>query len=140
MNTEKLVRVTMLFKKNPDLTDAEFHQHWAHTHAPLCTEWMKKYGIIKYTQNHIAGDLVDGLRTAVSWAQTAPYNGIADFYVRDLKHFTDAVADEYYMRVLVPDGAVFGDMATGVLTVGEDYMVVDNNQIIQDHERDYYIS
>jgi hypothetical protein len=50
MSTENLIRVTVLAKRNPDLSEAEFHAHWANKHGPLITSWLQKYGVIKYTQ------------------------------------------------------------------------------------------
>ncbi|KAK6533660.1 hypothetical protein TWF694_002593 [Orbilia ellipsospora] len=137
MDTEKCIRVTMLFKKLSDLSYEQFHEHWAHTHAPLCTKWMQRYGIVKYTQNHIKKSLLKGLVDAVGWVKTADYDGIADFYVRDLESFTNAIADDYYINVLVPDAGLFSDMSNCLLTVGEDYLVVDDSKVIEKHQRDY---
>jgi hypothetical protein len=43
MSTENLIRVTVLAKRNPDLSEAN-------KHGPLITSWLQKYGVIKYTQ------------------------------------------------------------------------------------------
>ncbi|KAF3910468.1 hypothetical protein ABW20_dc0108495 [Dactylellina cionopaga] len=125
MSSEKLTRVTMLFKKQPDITDEKFHEYWLETHAPMCIDWMKKYGILKYNQNHISKQGLTDIHSALGWP-TASYDGIADFYVRELKHFTDAVADDYYKTVLIPDGAIFADYSDFSLTVGEEYVCLDD--------------
>jgi hypothetical protein len=50
MSTGKPIRVTVLAKRNPKLSEAEFHAYWENKHGPLITSWLQKYGVMKYTQ------------------------------------------------------------------------------------------
>ncbi|KAJ6263438.1 hypothetical protein Dda_2001 [Drechslerella dactyloides] len=139
MSMEKLVRITIVFKKNPSLSDEQFHEYWAHTHAPLCTDWLRKFGIIKYTQHHLHKTGAEFIEKTLPGWPTASYDGIEDFYVRELKQFTDAILDDHYQKHLMPDGGVFADFASIFIVVGEDYVVIDDNDVVEKHERDYRI-
>ncbi|KAK6527430.1 hypothetical protein TWF694_004419 [Orbilia ellipsospora] len=139
MEIEKLVRITIIFKKNPDISDAQFHEYWAHTHAPLCTEWMKKHGIVKHTQYHLHKSGTDFISERLPGWPTAAYDGIEDFYVHKLEDFADALLDEYYQENLMPDGKVYADFASVFIVVGEDFVVIDDTKVVEQHERDYKI-
>ncbi|KAK6500988.1 hypothetical protein TWF506_003746 [Arthrobotrys conoides] len=139
MNTEKFVRITMLFKKNPNISFEKFHEYWAHIHGPMCVDWMKKYGILRWAQNHINKTGMEFVaKTLPSWPLTT-FDAIEDFYVRDLKDFTDAISDDFYQTTLLPDAGVFADAASIFLAVGEDYLVIDDGKLVGDHERDYHL-
>lgn len=59
MSTENLIRITVLAKRNPKLSESEFHTHWAEKHGPLVTSWLQRHGVVKYTQ--VKGQLFSGL-------------------------------------------------------------------------------
>ncbi|RVD90445.1 uncharacterized protein DFL_001410 [Arthrobotrys flagrans] len=138
MNTEKFVRVTMLFKKNPNMSDEKFNEYWTHIHGPLCIDWMKKYGILKCTQKHINKDGMQYLATTLPTWPLSTFDAIEDFYVRELKDFTDAILDDFYQRTLLPDAGVFADAASIFLSVGDDYIIIDDGKVVEQHERDYH--
>ncbi|KAK6346620.1 hypothetical protein TWF696_006740 [Orbilia brochopaga] len=140
MNTEKFIRVTMLFKKNPNFSDEKFHEYWAHTHGTLCIDWMKRYGIIRCNQGHVVKTGMQFVENKLPGWPTAQFDAIEDFYVRELKHFTDAILDDYYQKVLLPDAGVFADCASLLLLVSEDYILLDDDKVVEHHERSYHVS
>ncbi|KAK6517574.1 hypothetical protein TWF281_004224 [Arthrobotrys megalospora] len=138
MNTEKFVRVTMLFKKNPKMTDEKFKEYWAHIHGPLCIDWMEKYGIKRCVQKHVDKSGMQFIAKNLPDWPLSTFDGIEDFYVRDLKDFTDAILDDYYQKTLLPDAGVFADATSIFISVGQDFVLVDDGKIIGQHERDYH--
>jgi hypothetical protein len=50
MSLQKVVRISVLVTKKPDVSDDAFHRYWANGHAPLVQELLVRHGIIKYTQ------------------------------------------------------------------------------------------
>jgi len=47
---ERLIRISFLAHRNESMTEDEFNQYWTQKHAPLVSDWLAKYGVIKYTQ------------------------------------------------------------------------------------------
>jgi hypothetical protein len=47
---QRLVRFTILVKRNPALTEEEFHSYWTTKHVPQVQDWLTRHGILKYTQ------------------------------------------------------------------------------------------
>lgn len=50
MPPEPLLRVTVFAHRNPSLSGEEFHAHWSTTHAQLVAPWLRRHGVVKYTQ------------------------------------------------------------------------------------------
>ena len=44
------VRIVGFIKRLPDLTEAQFYEHWEKVHGPLVTPWAVKHGFISYSQ------------------------------------------------------------------------------------------
>ncbi|KAJ6259247.1 hypothetical protein Dda_6146 [Drechslerella dactyloides] len=94
--------------------------------------------ILNGADNHINKNLNESLTKAIPFASIVEYDGVADFYVRKLDDWTRAVMeDKYYMDELVPDALIFGDFAGARVTVGEEYVVIDDGRIIQEHVHQY---
>lgn len=47
---ERYVRISILVKRKPGISEQEFHSHWANIHGPLVGPLLIKHGIVKYTQ------------------------------------------------------------------------------------------
>ncbi|KAK6352003.1 hypothetical protein TWF718_005152 [Orbilia javanica] len=138
MDTEKFIRITLYVQKKPGMTDEKFNEYWAHIHGPLCLEWMKKYGIVKCAQKHINKTGTQFLKETLPFLPLSSVDGIEDFYVRDIKDFTDAFADEEYKKLLAPDAGEFIDAPNMFVSVGEDYVLIENGDIKKQHQRSYH--
>ncbi|KAF3904011.1 hypothetical protein AA313_de0205182 [Arthrobotrys entomopaga] len=136
MSTEPYIRVSVCFKKNPTLSDEQFHDYWANNHGPLCTEWMKKFGLLRYVQMHVDRREVKNLSDTIGW-RVADFDGIADFHVHKMKDFFDAFADDYYQKTLWVDEEKFVDHNTTIMTIGYDYTVIENDEVVKTHVRDF---
>jgi hypothetical protein len=47
---QKLTRVSMLVKRNPNITEEEFHKQWSKIRGPLVAPFLKRIGFTKYLQ------------------------------------------------------------------------------------------
>lgn len=47
---QRVYRFSLYVRKREDITEEEFGRHWAKVHVPLTSEWLKRYGILKYVQ------------------------------------------------------------------------------------------
>lgn len=53
------IRITFFLTKNPNITEAEFHDHWSNHHGPLVSPWLKQYGVLEYNQVRIISLIFD---------------------------------------------------------------------------------
>jgi hypothetical protein len=63
------------------------------------------------------------------------WDGMADFYVRDYNDFEAAFLDAEYLERIRPDELRFIDMDSIRLTVGVDYICIDQDQVVKEHKR-----
>lgn len=47
-----LYKVTIHARRHPTLSEPAFHRHWTTTHAPKVAAWLRRHGIVGYTQYH----------------------------------------------------------------------------------------
>lgn len=47
---QKLTRISMLAKRNPNITEEEFHKQWSKIKGSLATPFLKRLGFTKYLQ------------------------------------------------------------------------------------------
>lgn len=47
---ESLLKVSITHRRNPNMTEEEYHKYWTEVHAPLVAEWLARHGVVKYTQ------------------------------------------------------------------------------------------
>jgi hypothetical protein len=50
MATEHLIRITTLIPRKKGMSQEDFYKHWTQIHAPLCTDFMMRHGVIEYRQ------------------------------------------------------------------------------------------
>jgi len=65
------------------------------------------------------------------------YDGIADFYVRKFEDFEEAFKDPEYLEKIYPDELKLVDFDTLILTVGYDYVVVEDSKKVETHARSF---
>ena len=63
------------------------------------------------------------------------YDGMADFYVHKYEDFEAAFLDPEYQERIRPDELRFVDMDSIALTVGVEYIPVDDGKLVEKHER-----
>jgi hypothetical protein len=50
MASEKLIRISSFIRRKPGVSKEEFYQYWTQVHGPMCTEFMRRHGVVEYTQ------------------------------------------------------------------------------------------
>jgi hypothetical protein len=65
------------------------------------------------------------------------YDGQAEFLVKDFQDFLDAFEDPFYLETVRPDEAAFIDLASAVVAVGQEYVVIDDSKAVHTHHRDF---
>ncbi|KAH7312449.1 EthD domain-containing protein [Stachybotrys elegans] len=137
MDTEPLIRISIAVRRKPGISEEEFSHYWAHKHGPLASEWLKRNRIVRYVQYHTTSqhrNLAQGMAEAIGKPLMA-YDGVGDFWVRRYEDFEAAFLDPEYKERLQPDEDKFVDRDSVSLTVGVDYVCVDNGEIVHEHSR-----
>lgn len=65
------------------------------------------------------------------------FDGMSDAYVKDFKTFEDAFKDPEYLEKIRPDELAFIDVENLQMTIGYDYVVVENGKIVTEHARGF---
>ncbi|ETN41587.1 uncharacterized protein HMPREF1541_03523 [Cyphellophora europaea CBS 101466] len=110
VHMQRLYRFSLYVKKRPDITEEEFNRHWSKEHAPLVKEWLKRYGILKYTQYHTPKSLETEARTKwleLGQLERQPWDGVVEITVKDIKDFYDARNDPFYIEKVIADEEKF---------------------------------
>lgn len=50
MSSEKLIRITSLIHRKKGVSKEDFYKYWTQVHGPMCTEFMKRHGVVEYVQ------------------------------------------------------------------------------------------
>ena len=48
--TQRLLRISVLVRRRQGISEEEFQKYWTEKHAPLVTDWLARYGIVRYNQ------------------------------------------------------------------------------------------
>ncbi|KAF2794250.1 hypothetical protein K505DRAFT_242551 [Melanomma pulvis-pyrius CBS 109.77] len=139
MSTESLIRVTVCVNRKIGTTEDEFNKYWAYKHGPLATEWLQRNGIIKYVQYHTTSEYKSLGQKMFDATGRSPlsYDGMGDFWVKKYDDFEAAFLDPYYQKVIQPDEKNLIDMDTIAVTIGVEYVVINEGKIVQKHEREF---
>ena len=65
------------------------------------------------------------------------YDGMGDFYVHSYQDFEDAFLDPEYLETIRPDELKLIDMNSIRVTIGVEYIVIDQGKLVEKHERDF---
>ena len=69
--------------------------------------------------------------------EIADYDGMAEFYVRKFEDWANAFKDPEYMEKINPDELKFADVDSSVITVGSDYIIIENGEIMTTHTEEF---
>ena len=65
------------------------------------------------------------------------YDGMGDFWVRKYEDFEAAFLDPHYQAVIQPDEKNLIDMDSIAVTIGVEYIVIEEGKIVETHARDF---
>jgi len=138
MSTEKLIRITMFFNRRKGASEEDFNKYWAVNHGALITPWLVRSKIVKYVQYHTTPEYrkIASAMAATSRRQASDqYDGISDFYVRSLDDFENAFKDPEYLEKIRPDELKTADVDSTIITIGYDYVLIEDGKAVTTHER-----
>ena len=139
--TQRLLRVTLLAYRNPNLTEAEFHDYWTNVHARNVSAHLAKFGIVSYRQYHCPVALRKSFVKDIPSLgkgedMDAGYDGFVELLMPSLECYEKALQDEYYVNVVSKDDQYFADMGKSKILVGwEEHYVVDGKVVNLSQDR-----
>ncbi|KAK4561070.1 hypothetical protein LTR86_005025 [Recurvomyces mirabilis] len=100
------LKISFFLKKQPHLTDEQFHQHWKGPHADIALR--NKTFVAKtrkYNQVHITPALKQ--QAATFGAPVAEYDGIAEVWVDSMEDWMEVASDPEFAKDVGADEALF---------------------------------
>lgn len=100
-----VVKLVALLRRKPELTDAEFIEHWRDRHGPLIrdTPTIAQH-ILRYEQHARYSDS--------PWAGSDGVDGVAVQWFKNYAAWEAFLAEPDYARLIAPDEARFLDTST----------------------------
>ncbi|KAM3417570.1 hypothetical protein BST61_g5806 [Cercospora zeina] len=127
----KVTKVTILVKKKPDMSDADFVEHYNHKHAQMAADVLLKHKILTYSLTYclsrdrkIMADMLHGK------AAMADYDAICTFVFRDYKDWAKFMYDPA-SKALSPDHESFMVEGEMRMLVGDEYVVIEDGKKVE---------
>ncbi|KAL1596557.1 hypothetical protein SLS60_009205 [Paraconiothyrium brasiliense] len=138
MSTEELIRITVLVNRRPGMSEDDFNKYWAYEHGPLATDWLQQIDLTVSQYHTTSKHKALGKRMFDATGRSPlSYDGMGDFWVRKYEDFEAAFLDPYYQKVIQPDEKKLICMDTISVTIGVEYVVIDNGEIVRTHARSF---
>jgi uncharacterized protein (TIGR02118 family) len=111
-----MIKVSVLLKRKPGMSPAEFYRYWKDVHGPLVlgVPEVMRY-VRRYVQCHSVAEAFSGTPGAAS-----PFDGIAELWGDSIDEVKRALAEPRYLEVIRPDEEKFLDLPNCVFMVTEE--------------------
>ena len=112
-----MVKFSILLKRKPSLTQAQFIDHHRNVHAALFLSMpVVKETVRRYVQQHALPVDLPGM-------PPVKYDGITELWFDDVEAIGRLFSDAEYMRVIRPDEASFIDLERCDFIAADEYSV-----------------
>ncbi|KIW89477.1 uncharacterized protein Z519_09633 [Cladophialophora bantiana CBS 173.52] len=130
---QRMVKLSLFARRKDSLSEDEFQEYWSGTHKALATEWLAKYGIVRYTQYHTPSKLVSSAVAGFPVLQNAKkldFDGVGEFLMPEISCFQRAREDPYYTEVIAPDEDKLFDWGSVEWTVGWEEVYIKDGKVV----------
>ncbi|MFI0472877.1 EthD domain-containing protein [Halomonas sp. HMF6819] len=112
-----MIKMTMLLKRNPDISHAEFVRHHIETHGPLFRSIPEaSTHVLRYIQTHPSeGDFP---------VPQADYDGTAEIWFDSAEGMQAVMGSPTYQQQVFPDEKTFLDHDNTLILVGEQTEII----------------
>lgn len=113
-----MIKMTMLLKRNPELTHEQFVQHHIKKHGPLFRQIPEASAhVLCYIQTH---------PSAVHSAAVSEddFDGTAEIWFDDADGLVKVLNSEFYQQQVYPDELTFLDHEHTLTTIGEQSIII----------------
>jgi uncharacterized protein (TIGR02118 family) len=111
-----MIKVSVLLKRKPGMSSAEFHRYWKEVHGPLLRSVPEVMRYVRrYVQCHSIAETFSGTPGTAS-----PFDGIAEMWGDSIDDVRRALAEPRYLEVIRTDEEKFLDLPNCVFMVTEE--------------------
>lgn len=125
-----MVKLVVLFRRRPDLSESAFERHWRTTHGPLVDRLATALRLQRYSQSLVLrNESVDSLVANRGWSDS-PYDGMTEIWWENEEVMTAALssaAGQAATAELRADEMNFCDMSSVAAFLTDDHVVVADN-------------
>lgn len=119
------IKISLFFRKRPDVSYDHFYKHWATVHADLtaASQAFRAHNILRYTQHHCTPEM--RARVPQLGVEVMDYDACTTMWVREWDDMVSFHASEDFQR-MAADCGHFLDLTPGGLRAmaGHDVIVV----------------
>lgn len=96
-----LYKITIHARRREGMSEEDFHRHWTNSHSVKVSGWLKKYGVIGYTQYHtpswVRAEAAEKLKTLGSFASqnAADFDGYVELRMPEIECYERARRGEF---------------------------------------------
>jgi len=116
-----MVKLIVLMRRKPSLSEAEFHRYWREEHARTVVS-VKEFAryLRKYVQWHTVKDFA-------MWGTPglAPFDGVAELWFDSMDDLNKALNEPRYLEVVRTDEAKFMDLPNCQPLIMEKVPIID---------------
>jgi len=115
---QKMVKMTMFLKRNPEISHDEFVKHHIRKHGPLFQKIPEaQRHVIRYIQTHPIEKKTDVL-------ETNSYDGTAELWFDSLDGLETVLTSDFYKNRVFPDEKTFLDHENTLITIGYQDVII----------------
>ncbi|KAL4968753.1 EthD domain-containing protein [Aspergillus stella-maris] len=117
---DQVLCLTILGYKKPGMSEADYRKHMTTVSAPLTTDLMVKYGILRWTQIHNTTPTKELMYEIMDpqMANIADYDCFSQVVFRSFEDYKRIKDDPWYKEHLVGDHEKFADTRRSRMTIG----------------------
>lgn len=122
-----MIKLVFTLRRRPDLTRAQFQQHWFERHGPLVRSHAERLRIRRYVQTHAVTHEVNSSLGTSRGSASDYYDGVAELWWDDIETMVEAFSTDAGRAAgheLLEDERRFVDLPNSPLWLGVEHELV----------------
>ena len=124
----RMIRLTFVLRRKPELSREDFQSYWRSTHGPLVAKHAQHLNVLRYVQVHTLEDPANDAMAAARGGMEPPYDGVAELWWRTREDLAAGLGSEEGQAAgdeLLEDERRFIDLPSSPLWFNHEYPQVN---------------